>query len=409
MKTLKYSLTIGLAAIVAGLAIAADRAPGDYVAHEWGTFTSVQGGDGELLPWRPLQTSELPPFVHRSWLSGGKGAMVTLQRMETPVIYFYARTNLNVDVNVDFPKGAITEWYPQSALTNPLAQVGGHAAWKNLKLIASAKDTSELTGLLPQSKFGSRYFAAREPDSTFVQTEAAGATNSVTETEKFIFYRGAGSFKTPLRAGVDANDFVTVQNNGAEPIARLFLVSIHGKQGAFTSMNGLTPQKSVAWQSLDSSAMHPLPLEQFQTQVASEMKAALVGQGLFPQEAQAMVDTWRDSWFAEEGDRVLYLLPRTWTDETLPLTLEPKPTKLVRVMVGRAEILTPKAEQCLSDSLVKAENGGSDEREAATRELKSFGRFAGPALRLAKLENVSTNAQMLGYQLLYAPEPSKFE
>jgi hypothetical protein len=113
-----------------------------------------------------------------------------------------------------------------------------------------------------------------------------------------------------------------------------------------------------------------------------------------------MVNTWNDSWFAEEGDRVLYILPRTWTDETLPLTLNPKPTNLVRVMVGRAEILTPKTEKVLSDALVKAAQGGADERKAAVRELKSLGRFAEPALRLAKLENVSTNAFILSHQLL---------
>src|SRR6476619_4234828 len=28
-----------------------------YVVHEWGTFTSVQGGDGVLLNWKPLETS----------------------------------------------------------------------------------------------------------------------------------------------------------------------------------------------------------------------------------------------------------------------------------------------------------------------------------------------------------------
>jgi hypothetical protein len=45
-------------------------APGDYVAHEWGTFTSVQGADGVQTPWNPLITSDLPKFVHdvRSWM-----------------------------------------------------------------------------------------------------------------------------------------------------------------------------------------------------------------------------------------------------------------------------------------------------------------------------------------------------
>ena len=50
----KKAVVIGSLAVVAatsGLLIAARPAP-RYVAHEWGTFTSVQGGDGVLLDWR---------------------------------------------------------------------------------------------------------------------------------------------------------------------------------------------------------------------------------------------------------------------------------------------------------------------------------------------------------------------
>src|SRR6266404_4688977 len=110
------------AAAAAGLVIGAKPAS-SYVAHEWGTFTSVQGADGVLLDWRPLETSRLPKFVYDWKKPGlnrvamgpmllGKGGMVTLQRMETPVIYFYSAEERNVDVTVDFPQGLITEWYP---------------------------------------------------------------------------------------------------------------------------------------------------------------------------------------------------------------------------------------------------------------------------------------------------------
>src|SRR5437762_11580770 len=100
--------TSGVAAAVA-LLIAARPAP-SYVAHEWGTFTSVQGGDGVLLDWRPLESSHLPKFVY-DWTHAGlnrqpagklaprKAAMVTLQRMETPVIYFYSSKEQSVDVS----------------------------------------------------------------------------------------------------------------------------------------------------------------------------------------------------------------------------------------------------------------------------------------------------------------------
>jgi len=98
----------------------------NYVVHEWGTFTSVQGADGVLLPWNPLETTQLPRFVH-DWNKPGlgrrpagalnhetKSLFVTLQRMETPVIYFYSDHEHTVDVTVRFPQGLITEWYPQA-------------------------------------------------------------------------------------------------------------------------------------------------------------------------------------------------------------------------------------------------------------------------------------------------------
>jgi len=70
-------------------------------------------------------------------------------------------------------------------------------------------------------------------------------------------------------------------------------------------------------------------------------------QGLYPKEAAAMIKTWNDSWF-EEGLRLFYFVPRAAADAILPITLDPKPEELVRVFVGRAEILTPEMEQARS-------------------------------------------------------------
>jgi len=102
------------------------------VAHEWGTFTSVQGADGVLLDWKPLETSKLPKFVYdwthpglnRVFTGGGyggfgKGSMIARQRMETPVIYFYSDKERTADVRVQFPLGRLTEWYPQATRVGP--------------------------------------------------------------------------------------------------------------------------------------------------------------------------------------------------------------------------------------------------------------------------------------------------
>jgi len=421
----------GLSLMVSGLFSVSVHAQGDYIVHEWGTFTSVQGGDGELLSWRPLQTSELPAFVY-NWnrpglnrlhvgpSTGSKVAMVTLQRMETPVIYFYSSYDMNVDVSVDFPRGLITEWYPQATQIGPsrpldpnihtaATLVQSRAVWRNLRLLAPKMDYTVDAARLPQDKSGSHYFAARETGSDLVQMDYAGLTNSVTEYDKFIFYRGAGSFKTPLRVKVDATDAVTAANTGTDDLVHLFLVSVHdnggGKTAAFTVLKTVAPGASIVCPEL-----HPanfVPLDKFQAEISDQMRAALIDAGLFKSEAAAMVNTWKDSWFSEEGDRVLYILPRAWTDETLPLTLDPKPMKLVRVMVGRAEIITPKAASELSGNLTRAAKGDQPAHELAAHQLRAFGRFAEPALRLASPPDNSNNALSVGYQILSGtPQPS---
>jgi len=132
-----------------------------------------------------------------------------------------------------------------------------------------------------------------------------------------------------------------------------------------------------------------------------------VSEGLFPDEAQAMVDTWKDSWFSEPGVRVLYILPRAWTDEILPLALNPRPTGLNRVMVGRAEIITPGVVKNLVQILTKAAAGDADAAPQARKQLKALGRFALPALQLVTAQDSEQSASSFGYQLLYPPAPTE--
>src|SRR5207245_3851299 len=90
------------------------------VVHEWGTFTSIAGKDGIALEWRPLNgPPDLPKFVHTiqegdaGLRNAPKADLRATERMETPVIYFYSNNEMDVSLKVDFPKGKITEWYPQ--------------------------------------------------------------------------------------------------------------------------------------------------------------------------------------------------------------------------------------------------------------------------------------------------------
>lgn len=104
--------------ILAPLAVnAAELKIDSVIAHEWGTFTSVAGEDGNPVPWSPLfGAADLPCFVGRfDTTHVSKWQISGLVRMETPVLYFYAQRPLTLSVRVDFPRGLITEWYPQAS------------------------------------------------------------------------------------------------------------------------------------------------------------------------------------------------------------------------------------------------------------------------------------------------------
>jgi hypothetical protein len=341
--------------------------------------------------------------------------------METPVVYFYADQPLTADVDISFPQGSITEWYPQAMQVGPTFASRSNApidgilkksgiVWRNLKITPDVQSESSL----PQDSSGSHYFAARATAANIVHSRFSTATNTVTEVEKFLFYRGTGSFPTPLRVTLDSNSAVTVENTGAQTLAHLFLLNIHSGHGAFGVMDELASSNSVAWLPLNAdNAEHwrQFPLVEFQDEIGAQMQTALVSEGLFPDEAKAMVNTWKDSWFTEEGVRVLYILPRQWTDDTLPMTLNPRPKDLTRVMIGRAEIITPNVETNLFQLLTKAQNGNGSARDDANAELKKLGRFAEPALRLASTHATATNASNIfsyGYQLIN-PSRSAFE
>ena len=373
----------------------------DMVVHEWGTFTSVQGSDGVLLEWNPFQAADLPAFVYDRAKPGAqfqlaqnrspemrvtKSGVVAFQRMETPVLYFYTGRETDVDVTVRFPEGLITEWYPQVRDFGPQQAFApdakslrnGFLRWGRVHLMPSDR-SPQLAREIPVDSSGSHYFAARETDSAYVRLCSLSSDVRKPEYEKFLFYRGVGNFPAPLRVAATSDNRITVENTGHEDLTHLFVLDIRGQKGGFLPLNQLKAgERSVIHLEDGKNA---LPLDEVAAQLSKKMEESLIAQGLYPREARAMVNTWKDSWFSENGTRVLYLLPDAWTSRTLPLTLSPVPKELVRVMVGRAEVITLHAENEILQHLRRLTGSKPGAHQQALVALQKLGRFAEPTLR----------------------------
>jgi hypothetical protein len=170
----------------------------------------------------------------------------------------------------------------------------------------------------------SHYYPARETDAAIVRCRGAGRA----QHERFLFYRGVGTFGVPVHARLDGEE-VYVDLHGPDAVSQVIVVERHG-DAVGVAVHPVTGDSLVV--------PRPAPTPGALADLEAVLHASLVGAGLFAREAQAMIATWRTTW-AEEGLRVQYHVPRPLTDAVLPLTVRPAPTDVVRVFVGRAEVL----------------------------------------------------------------------
>jgi hypothetical protein len=319
--------------------------------HEWGTFTSIAGEDGTAVEWVPRQApSELPCFVERLPLNV-KGYLPGTVRMETPVLYFYAPEETTVDVGVRFRQGVVTEWYPKARVTPAVLdlvayrrpQFEGTASWSGITVSPGAfADFASEPGK-------SHYYQARDTDAAPLRVGS--------QTERFLFYRGVGDFRVPMQARLEDGGRVSVRTSTGAPIGDIVLFENRGGHVGYGVHHGTTDHLTLDLPDLEDESPFP----------ANELERLLEDQGLYPKEAAAMVNTWRDSWF-EEGTRLFYLMPQTMVEEILPLDIRPTPKAVVRVFVGRMELVTPEALEDVEHALAAGDAGA----------IRKYGRFLQP-------------------------------
>ena len=80
-----------------------------------------------------------------------------------------------------------------------------------------------------------------------------------------------------------------------------------------------------------------------------------------------MLDSWKDSWF-EEGSRLIYIVPRSFVDSMLPLSIQPAPADIQRVFVGRTELLSAATQEAIETAVASHDKS----------TLAKYGRFLGP-------------------------------
>jgi hypothetical protein len=372
VRNCRFLLGMIVAAGVA-LGVGKTRANDPLVVHEWGTFTSLQNNSGTPVGGINIDDEPLPQFVHNlnpliliqphsvsRYMSKGapeRHPFVTL-RLETPVVYFHPpksmKTPLTLDVDVAMQGGWLTEFYPQAQPEAPglkegrfdfgpiTRQTTGRLAWHGLTVgtTESGPETTSNVWLAPRN------------------VEAASVKAAGGEAEKYLFYRGVGNFSAPLSVSTDqVHDRLQIRGRFDEvlnphdsaKIGRIWLV--HVRKDGTSAFRSIGPVAVTADRNKSVAEM-PASFGEKEyslgnlASLCDELHSGLVKDGLYADEASALVETWRHAYFKSAGLRVFFLVPRVWTDHYLSLKIS-APAEVARVMVGRIELISPDQRELL--------------------------------------------------------------
>ena len=412
------TLETGVATVPAAVPAITARYEGTgFVVHEWGTNTQVIGSDGSLQRGLHHEGDDLPSFVYDRLKQGETLRFPSVDKMETPVDYFYSDKARTVSVRLDMPLGVPTQWYPAVRefgppvlqpssgvlLVDPVTDThmalssqqcidkytsfsSGSLNWGEVKILAPGEASQKAAPDAPLDQFTWSY--ARQVAANMVQVDtstddASGSTITASQAERFLFYRGLGNYEAPLRvtaasAEPAGHERLTLHKATTwHSTAPAFVMRVTGESGAFVRVD--QPDSAAIDADVpDESALQPI--DAFLTQLTSEMTRALQSTGLYDDEAAAMVNTWRTQWFATPGVRVLYIAPSSWLDDNVRLTITPAPDQVTRVMVMRVEVITPALEARDVAAVRTLENAPNAEGRAY---FQALGRFAEPRLRRA--------------------------
>lgn len=377
VKPLAAALLVALG-LAGALSVAprAATAPAAFKLHEWGTFTSVSGSDGVLLPGLEAEEESLPWFVKSHDGMGdnyvGKGWLRQLSnvtiKMETPVMYFYADEPFKAHVEVGFHGGSISQWYPERTDgERPPPYEERDTSDGGTEIVGGDIDfakgyegaiTWDVDVLPPGDQPASLFFKGGDETLTWVyprQTDANLLRTADGAYEKYLFYRGVGHFDLPVRTTMTDDVNLHIANVGPYRIPDLLVYYQTDFQTDEGQVRTLAFDDLAAGDAKDVNLTKlpnaPVYEGEWRTPVYEELVDVLMDAGLFRKEADAMVQTWWHSYFERPGLRVFWIVPTEFTDTILPLAVDPAPAERVRVLVGRSEVLTPAFERRLVDEL----------------------------------------------------------
>lgn len=375
----------------------------DLTVHEWGTFTAQYTNEGKAKNDLHNRVEEpVPEFVfnialdhilcihtpqfrlHKDdyYIYGINYKLGNIFiRMETPVLYFYSDSAIhNVSVKVGFKDGSINEMYPNpivyenqqhfdvrksfpscDAFIGGFAGYTGKAEWEID--ILPPNDNQSLT--YPDEQVPAIWSAPRKTGSNLIKYGP--------QVEKYIFYRGLGSFSNTLIPNYTKSGNLFLTNKTGEDLSYILVYEVDSLGNRFL-WNPINYGNSINYFFKKPDKI--IEEREWNSIYKVHFTYALMEAGLFRDEAEAMLNTWNESYFEKPGIKIFWITPRSFVDAVLPLDISHPVRNLERVMVGRTEI----------DPFTKPSSYHIDEKEIFVDQIQ-YEIYPNPAQQFIRIKH----------------------
>lgn len=371
---MKHLATLALCLFTASGVAQDPPKPADLVVHEWGVMIGASGDALFAMDAASTPIDDLPDFVQKFPSRPLPLPRATFARK--PVLYFYAASDMSVDVRVDVPSGYPFAWWPkadESAFeakpTKPQVpphsfsrnqNMGGHLAWKNVKL--SAKPAREL------QKVDAKHWiaAARVPEAAYVDVGGA--------SERFLFYEALTLYDGAPMIRADGDDHVLV-GGPLQDVKNAILIQVNDGKLALASVEDLPKNLGKDEVELNygglPTKLRRLALKAGDAKAVDAVAKLLKDAGLSESESATVAGVWKDDFLKREGTRLLYVMPEAKFNALLPLKITPAPKELRRVMLMSVEAVSSKQLEAVTK--LKDDVGKSNDAQARAK-LAAYGR-----------------------------------
>jgi hypothetical protein len=405
----------GLAVLACLVAVARLGAAGDaeFVVHEWGVnIRSTAAISSSLHRFSKATTvknilsapqemiDDLPGFVLRH--DKEYTPRPKARDWNKPVLHLYGPDGLAVKIKVLTPQGTLTAYWPKPELIDHTFWFMGSGITGAVGLEWSGKLVDKPSKPLPEIKDGNWWKTVRGVPGRYFEN-ADGA-------ERFLFYEGIAIQEPFLTAHVTASE-ITLKNGHKDNSGTIVVITNDGVTRHVISIAPVPGNGSAT-----------LPRKTLEDSPGSEDEIVRICHkqweqcGLTAEESTAVVETWKPDLLHRLGFILISLMPADAYEEMFPLTITPKPDKLVRVgmvfdtLPGENERLgwLPGMRKSLEPLIQELSNDDFDVRRKAEEKMVAKGDILRPLLEeLSQSKDAELRERATSVIQQLAPVPLK--